>query len=78
MARQLLQQCRDCQTWTLLRICPKCEGDASAAAPLKWSPEDQRANIRRKMYDVESSKWLESLPALESIESLRESTQEEE
>ena len=54
MARQLLQQCIDCQDWTLQRICPKCRAAANAAAPLKWSPEDQRANIRRKMYNVES------------------------
>ena len=78
MARQLLQQCVDCQDWTLERICPKCGGEANAAAPLKWSPEDQRANIRRKMYNVESKEWLESLPSLEKITETRSNASEEE
>ena len=39
----------------------------TAAAPMKWSPEDQRANIRRKMYNVESEEWLNDLPELENI-----------
>ena len=54
MARQLLQHCKKCQVWTLQRECPQCNETINAAAPLKWSPEDQRANIRRKMYNVES------------------------
>ena len=78
MARQLLQQCVDCQDWTLERICPKCGGEANAAAPLKWSPEDQRANIRRKMYNVESSEWTAALPELESLDEMRLEIQEEE
>ena len=60
MARQLLQHCKSCGAWTLQRDCPQCDATANAAAPLKWSPEDQRANIRRKMYDVESPKWPET------------------
>ena len=78
MARQLLQQCIDCQDWTLERICPKCGGEANAAAPLKWSPEDQRANIRRKMYNVESLEWTAALPELESLDEMRVEIQEEE
>jgi len=78
MARQLLQQCVDCQDWTLERICPKCGAEANAAAPLKWSPEDQRANIRRKMYNVESPEWTAALPELESLDEMRLEIQEEE
>ena len=37
MARQLLQQCVECQAWTFERKCPHCEGPANAAAPIKWS-----------------------------------------
>ena len=78
MARQLLQQCVDCPDWTLERICPTCGGQANAAAPLKWSPEDQRANIRRKMYNVEAPEWSVALPELESLEEMRLQILEEE
>ncbi len=78
MARQLLQYCTQCSAWTLQRDCPHCDGTANAAAPMKWSPEDQRANIRRKMYNVESEEWLESLPKLAKIDELRDVNQEEE
>ena len=78
MARQLLQQCVDCQDWTLERICHTCGGQANAAAPLKWSPEDQRANIRRKMYNVEAPEWTAALPELESLEEMRLQILEEE
>ena len=78
MARQLLQQCVQCKAWTLLRDCPNCGGTANAAAPMKWSPEDQRASIRRKMYNIESEDWLNSLPELEKISETRENSSEEE
>ena len=78
MARQLLQQCVKCHAWTFERRCPHCEGAANAAAPIKWSPEDQRANIRRKMYNVESNDWLDSLPELEKISEYRKNSSEEE
>lgn len=78
MARQLLQQCVQCKAWTLNRDCPNCNGTANAAAPMKWSPEDQRANIRRKMYNVESEDWLNSLPKLETISETRNIISEEE
>ena len=71
MARQILQQCLDCQAWTLSTICPKCGATAQAAAPLKWSPEDHRASIRRKMYDVNSKDWVDKLPSLDSLEELK-------
>ena len=78
MARQLLQYCSKCKSWTLNRDCPYCDGTANAAAPMKWSPEDQRASIRRKMYDVESQEWLHSLPELEKIPDTRSNSTEEE
>ena len=78
MARQLLQQCTQCKAWTFLRDCPHCDGTANAAAPMKWSPEDQRANIRRKMYNVESEEWLNDLPELENISDTRKNMLEEE
>ncbi|DAC58414.1 MAG TPA: hypothetical protein HA354_03770 [Candidatus Poseidoniaceae archaeon] len=78
MARQLLQHCKKCGAWTLQRDCPHCDGIANAAAPIKWSPEDQRANIRRKMYDVESPEWLTTLPNLKTITESRKAIFEEE
>ena len=61
MAKQLLQQCLDCKAWTLATTCPSCGAKAQAAAPLKWSPEDHRADIRRKMYNVEDPAWAKAL-----------------
>lgn len=81
MARQLLQQCLECAAWTLATTCPSCGAKAQAAAPLKWSPEDHRAGIRRKMYNVEDPAWakaLATLPPLEEMKAIRISTEEEE
>ena len=72
MARQLLQQCLTCQAWTLATTCPACGETAQAAAPLKWSPEDNRAPIRRKMYEVESPEWTEGLPTLPPLQEMKE------
>lgn len=80
MARQLLQQCLECRAWTLATTCPACGSKAQAAAPLKWSPEDHRASIRRKMYEVESPEWvsgLATLPSLKEMKAERQSTEEE-
>jgi len=71
MARQLLQQCLDCRAWTLSIKCPQCGGTAQAAAPIKWSPEDHRASIRRKMYDVSSKEWTDNLPSFNSLEDMK-------
>lgn len=71
MARQLLQQCLKCEAWTLATTCPSCGGTAQAAAPLKWSPEDHRATIRRKMYEVESPEWSANLPTLASLDDMK-------
>ncbi len=64
MAKQLLQYCSSCLNWSLNITCTHCGGAALAAAPLKWSPEDQRATIRRKMNDVGSDEWIMKLPTL--------------
>ena len=71
MARQLLQQCLECEAWTLATTCPSCGAKAQAAAPLKWSPEDHRADIRRKMYNVEDTEWAQSLATLETLEEMK-------
>jgi len=81
MARQLLQQCLECEAWTLATTCPSCGAKAQAAAPLKWSPEDHRADIRRKMYNVEDPAWakaLATLPSLEEMKATQLSIEEEE
>ncbi len=80
MARQLLQQCLQCGAWTLATTCPSCGGNAQAAAPLKWSPEDHRAEIRRKMYNVTDANWassLASLPSLDEMKSVHDASEEE-
>jgi len=71
MARQILQQCLECSAWSLSTTCPICGGKAQAAAPIKWSPEDHRASIRRKMYDVNSKKWTKNLPELDSLDEMK-------
>ena len=81
MARQILQQCLECSAWSLSTTCPICGGKAQAAAPIKWSPEDHRASIRRKMYDVNSKKWTDDLPELGSLDEMKSksiTTEEEE
>ena len=74
MARQMLQQCLECSAWSLSRICTVCGGKAQAAAPIKWSPEDHRASVRRKMYDVTSQKWTNDLPKLDSLEDMKKNS----
>lgn len=64
MARQQIQQCQDCGHYCLSTTCPKCGGVATAAAPMKWSPEDKRAHLRRKLDGVEEDGWPDSLPSL--------------
>lgn len=79
MPRQLLQQCLHCGSWCLDTICPKCGGTAQAAAPLKWSPEDHRANVRRQLNNVESPDWPQTIPTLPTVEEMRiRSAKEEE
>ena len=68
MARQSMQKCRDCGAHSLHTTCPKCGGNAFAAAPMKWSPEDTRAELRRKLENVEQKGWSDNLPDLSSEE----------
>ncbi len=77
MAKQLMQQCLECGAFSLQRTCPACGGNAQAAAPLKWSPEDHRAGIRRKMNRVEDPAWAESLPTLPASEAMEALLEEE-
>jgi rRNA maturation protein Nop10 len=78
MARQILQQCVDCGAWCLETTCPACGGKAQASAPLKWSPEDHRANVRRQLNEVESPEWPQTIPTLPSLEEMRTGSQEQE
>ena len=55
----------------LSTTCPACGGRAQAAAPLKWSPEDNRAALRRKMKGVEDKDWPGQLATLPSLETMR-------
>lgn len=77
MVRQILQQCLTCQAFGLSTTCSKCGERAQAAAPLKWSPEDHRASLRRKMNGVEDPSWSETLPTLPSLNSMIEHFEEE-
>ena len=51
---------------------------AQAAAPLKWSPEDHRANVRRQLNNVESPDWAQTIPTLPSVEEMRIGSQQQE
>ena len=77
MVRQILQQCLTCQAFGLSTTCPQCGEGAQAAAPLKWSPEDHRASLRRKMNGVEESTWSESLPTLPPLKAMINTAEEE-
>ena len=68
MARQQMQKCKVCGAHSLSTTCPKCGGIAQAAAPMKWSPEDKRAHLRRKLDGVEEDGWANTLPTLASGE----------
>ena len=71
MAKQRMQQCLSCGAFSLSIVCPVCGGQAQAAAPLKWSPEDHRAALRRKMNGVEEDDWPEQLATLPSLEQMQ-------
>ena len=63
MARQLLQKCTACGKYGLSETCQHCGGKAEVAGPMKFSPEDSRADLRRRLKKVEEKKWAESLPS---------------
>ena len=68
MARQQMQRCKECGAYSLSTTCLVCGGVAQAAAPMKWSPEDKRAHLRRKLEGVEENGWANTLPTLASKE----------
>ena len=68
MARQQMQKCKDCGAYSLSRTCPFCGGVAQAAAPMKWSPQDKRAHLRRQLEGVEEDGSAQTLPTLASSE----------
>ncbi|MDP6907024.1 MAG: nucleolar RNA-binding Nop10p family protein [Candidatus Thalassarchaeaceae archaeon] len=63
MARTKLQKCTACGEYGLSETCKECGGKAQAAGPMKFSPEDSRAHLRRRLKNVESKEWVESLPS---------------
>ncbi|MCH1460758.1 MAG: RNA-protein complex protein Nop10 [Candidatus Poseidonia sp.] len=77
MARQRMQQCLSCGKFSLKIECPSCGERAQAAAPLKWSPEDHRAGLRRRMNRVEDPAWAEALPTLPASEAMEALLEEE-
>ncbi|DAC21198.1 MAG TPA: hypothetical protein D7H91_04600 [Candidatus Poseidoniales archaeon] len=72
MAKQRMQRCLTCGAFSLRTICPECGERAQAAAPLKWSPEDNRAALRRKMKGVEDKDWPSQLATLPSLDEMKQ------
>ena len=68
MARTRLQKCTTCGAYGLSEICKECGAPAQAAVPMRFSPEDARADLRRKLKNVESEGWVEQLPSPEDEE----------
>ena len=68
MARTRLQKCTACGAYGLSETCGDCGGLAQAAGPMRFSPEDARADLRRKLKDVESKQWSTDLPSPEDEE----------
>ncbi len=65
MARTRLQKCTACGAYGLSETCRDCGAPAQAAVPMRFSPEDARADIRRKLKDVDSEAWVDQLPSPE-------------
>ena len=68
MARQMLQICHSCGIYTMKAECPNCGDKVVQAAAIKWSPEDQRAHLRRQLNGVEEEGWSGTLPTLHDSE----------
>lgn len=65
MARTRLQKCTTCGAYGLSETCAECGAPAQAAVPMRFSPEDSRADLRRKLKNVESEEWVDQLPSPE-------------
>ena len=65
MAQTRLQKCTTCGAYGLSEICKECGAPAQAAVPMRFSPEDARADLRRKLKNVESEDWADQLPSPE-------------
>lgn len=63
MARTRLQKCTACDAYGLSETCGECGAQAQAAGPMRFSPEDARADLRRKLKQVESKEWALNLPS---------------
>jgi len=63
MVRQKLQKCTACGVYGLALTCKACGGKAQAAGPMRFSPEDSRGHLRRKIHGVEDPTWAEKLPS---------------
>lgn len=63
MVRTRLQKCTSCGAYGLSEICSECGAPAQVAVPMRFSPEDARADLRRKLKNVESEEWVEQLPS---------------
>ncbi len=68
MPRTRLQKCTACGAYGLSETCEECGAQAQAAGPMRFSPEDARADLRRKLKEVESKEWASNLPSSEDEE----------
>ena len=62
MARTRLQRCTVCGEYGLAEEGKKCGGKMTAAAPMKYSPQDAQGARRRQREDAGSDEWIEELP----------------
>ncbi len=62
MVRTKLQKCTECGEFGLDATCKKCDAGTTAAAPLKFSPEDPQGARRRQRVNAGSDEWIEALP----------------
>ena len=62
MARTRLQRCTVCGEYGFAEECKECGGKMTAAAPMKYSPQDAQGARRRQREDAGSDEWIEKLP----------------
>ncbi|MDG6906468.1 MAG: RNA-protein complex protein Nop10 [Nitrososphaerota archaeon] len=43
---RLLRKCRNCQSYTLKTVCPKCNAETSSPHPPRFSPDDRYLRYR--------------------------------